>query len=203
LTGGPVRQEMTISCHAALDEWAFRALNADGGWLLDGLAVLLSSRAFGIAFGIALALIVALASRRHGRVRLIAALAAAVALSDGVGSQVLRPLFARIRPCYALPPGTFRWLAPAANAGSLPSLHAANFLAMATVAAGADPRLGAAAFVVAAGVALSRVYVGVHWPTDVLAGAAWGVVCGIAVRALAARIPPRVARPREGERARR
>jgi undecaprenyl-diphosphatase len=120
------------------------------------------------------------------RLRLVAALGAAIAMSDGLGSQLLRPLLARRRPCYALPPGTFRWLAPAADVGSLPSLHAANFFAMATVAAAAGPRLGVAALAVAVLVALSRVYVGVHWPTDVLAGwsvgAAWAALCWLIAR---------------------
>jgi len=152
---------MTVDHHTVMEEWVFRAVNAGHGWLLDQLTVTLSARTFGIVFGITLVLLVALAAGRS-RARLIAALGVAVALSDGVGSQVLRPLVARMRPCYALAPDTFRWLAPAADVGSLPSLHAANFFAMATVAAAADLRLGVGTFIVATAVALSRVYVGVH-----------------------------------------
>jgi undecaprenyl-diphosphatase len=185
---------VSVDWASGLEQRLFQVLNADGGWLLDGLAVLLSAPAFGVASWIALALLVTVLARHRSWVRLTVSLGAAVALSDGLGSQVIRPLVARVRPCHALPPGTFRWLAPAANVGSLPSLHAANFFAMATVAAAADRRLGLAAFVVAAGVALSRVYVGVHWPTDVLAGAAWGVACGLAARALVAWFPRRPSR---------
>ncbi len=54
----------------------------------------------------------------------------ALVMSDLVGAQVLRPLFGRMRPCFALPSGTVRWLAPSSDVGSLPSLHAANFFAM-------------------------------------------------------------------------
>jgi undecaprenyl-diphosphatase len=174
----------------SLEERLFRALNVDLGPAADALTVLLSSRAFGVAAGVALTLAVAWRAGA-GRRLVAAALPVAVALSDAVGSQVLRPLFGRTRPCYALPAGSFRWVVPAADVGSLPSLHAANFFAMATVAVAADRRLGLPALALAAAVALARVHGGVHWPGDVAAGAAWGVLCGglswWAARRLAAR----------------
>ena len=54
--------------------------------------------------------------------------------------------------------------------------------ACATVLALAVPRLRWPLFALAALIAFSRVYVGVHYPLDVLAGAALGVTLGLAVR---------------------
>lgn len=65
---------------------------------------------------------------------------------------------------------------------SFPSGHATVAFACATVLALAAPRLRWPLFALAALIAFSRVYVGVHYPLDVLAGAALGVLIGLGVR---------------------
>ncbi|WP_328345577.1 bifunctional phosphatase PAP2/diacylglycerol kinase family protein [Streptomyces violaceus] len=81
---------------------------------------------------------------------------------------------------------------------SFPSGHAASAAAFATGVALESPVWGAVVAPVAASVALSRVYTGAHFPSDVLAGAALGVGAAFAVRGLvptrAQATPP--ARPR-------
>jgi undecaprenyl-diphosphatase len=68
---------------------------------------------------------------------------------------------------------------------SLPSGHATVAFACATVLALAVPRLRWGFYALAALIAFSRVYVGVHYPFDVAAGAVLGVTLAIALRMLA------------------
>ncbi|MBC9728693.1 bifunctional phosphatase PAP2/diacylglycerol kinase family protein [Streptomyces sp. TRM68367] len=81
---------------------------------------------------------------------------------------------------------------------SFPSGHSASAAAFAAGVALESPAWGAAVAPVAASVALSRVYTGVHFPSDVAAGAALGVGAAFAVRGMvptrAQLTPP--ARPR-------
>jgi undecaprenyl-diphosphatase len=81
---------------------------------------------------------------------------------------------------------------------SLPSGHATVAFACATVLALAVPRLRAPLFVLAALIAFSRVYVGVHYPFDVLVGALLGFALARALRTLAAALRRSSPQPRQG-----
>jgi undecaprenyl-diphosphatase len=106
--------------------------------------------------------------------------------ADGI-SLVLRQWIGRLRPPLVYPEP--RPLVPTPHTGSFPSGHSATAFACATVIAWVSPRLAVPAFVLAALVAWSRVYVGVHWPLDVLGGAALGVLVAIALLKLVATRP--------------
>lgn len=96
--------------------------------------------------------------------------AAAFALKDATHRQ--RPFEAhpQIHPLYVV------------HSSSFPAGHAATAFAGATLLSAASPRLAPAFFSLATLIAASRVYDGVHYPTDVLAGAVLGaLVAAVAV----------------------
>ncbi len=99
---------------------------------------------------------------------------------------LLKQVFDRARPCNAL-----GWCAPllvgAPSDPSLPSGHAAGAFTFAAFIALRAPRYAAPALLFAALVAASRCVLGVHYPSDVLAGALLGTTVG----ALVARYAPR------------
>ena len=78
-------------------------------------------------------------------------------------------------------------LVPEPTSSSFPSGHAATSFACAATLAPFVSRTGAIVlYVLAAAIAFSRVYVGVHYPIDVLAGAALGLLVATALRPLPA-----------------
>jgi undecaprenyl-diphosphatase len=72
-------------------------------------------------------------------------------------------------------------LGPPSATHSFPSGHSATAFACATVLASFAPRWRGPFFLLAALIALSRVYNALHYPTDVLAGGALGALVGLAV----------------------
>lgn len=102
-------------------------------------------------------------------------------LTDQLSSHLLKPIFQRLRPCNN-PEIEVRLLAAYCGSGySFVSAHAANSFGMAVFIAAAlnwQKPLTGLLLLWAAFVSFSQVYVGVHFPADVVAGAALGTTVG-------------------------
>ncbi len=93
-----------------------------------------------------------------------------------INNMILKNLAARVRP-YETVEG-LRLLIEKQPDWSFPSGHAASSFAAAAVIWLNYGKNGRAALVLAGLIAFSRLYVGVHYPTDVLFGAADGMLIG-------------------------
>jgi undecaprenyl-diphosphatase len=112
----------------------------------------------------------------------LAALAATSAffLASGL-NWVLKAIFDRDRPPEAI---DFEALVGVPGSPSFPSGHAMSAFAVAGAIALISPRLRKPVLVVAAAIAFSRVYLGVHFWIDVLVGSALGLAIGLGCAAL-------------------
>ncbi len=150
---------------------------------LDPLAVALGYAGFAGLVWIVLAPLVA---RRAGVavVPAVLATAASVWAADLVALGV-KALVQRPRPFETIP--GVEALIGATVGTSFPSGHAATSAAGALVLAAILRRAAPVVAVLALAIAGSRVYAGVHYPTDILAGVAVGCAAGAAAIALRAR----------------
>ncbi len=125
----------------------------------------------GAWFGIGVALAVLDPSNREAW--LICAVLGPVAIGL---NYLIKLVVKRPRPVLeGLPP-----LGGAPSSLSFPSAHATSSFAVATAMTRVEP-LGALAFVLALALSLGRPYLGMHYPSDVLAGALLGVALGLIV----------------------
>ena len=130
--------------------------------------------------------VIMLLVRRHRRCG--AMLASGLIAGVLLGNVLLKNLVARPRPCWI--DSSVDMLVAVPMDFSFPSGHTlASFIA-ATILLRYDKRLGIAALVVAVAVAFSRLYLYVHFPTDVACGVVLGVGIGLAVCALFDRFVP-------------
>ncbi|MCP4231707.1 MAG: phosphatase PAP2 family protein [bacterium] len=160
-----------------LDVILFRFVNQSLSCdMLDWLVYFASDRYF-------LYLIILLSAvylyRKYGPRSLIVVVIAiiAVSASDFTGFRFIRPLFSRARPCL-IPEANAIPLLGRNTSYSMPSLHAASAFGFATVVWFYYRKVGWALAGAALLIGFCRVYGGVHWPSDILAGALLG--CSIA-----------------------
>ena len=119
----------------------------------------------------------------------IIAIALLIAFADQLTSGFMKPFFQRFRPCRAEAGLDFAVHIVHGHCGGkfgFASSHAANFFALATFLSYYFGRrkISFIVFSCAAIVAFSRVYLGVHYPGDVLVGAVVGMLGGFMISRL-------------------
>ncbi|MGA3266814.1 MAG: glycosyltransferase family 39 protein [Verrucomicrobiota bacterium] len=148
-----------------LCDWLMPILSGDGVHWFIPLAVCLGLAA--LAFG-------------NARLRLCTLMILlVVALGDPLVINTIKHAVARPRPCLVLPDAIARL--GGTGSGSMPSAHAANWFAMTMIAFLFYRRSAWFMLLMASAVSFSRIYNGVHYPSDVLVGAILGAGYAVAL----------------------
>ena len=100
-------------------------------------------------------------------------------MADQISSNFLKDIFERPRPCQIM--SDLRLLVNCGSGFSMPSSHAANSFAQAALFGTLVPKSRWYLIIIASMISISRVFVGVHYPGDVLVGTILGVMIGLLV----------------------
>lgn len=125
----------------------------------------------------------------RGRWMVGAAVVAALIIDPTI-YRLFKPLFARVRPCFE---PALDWVRAVDGCGGrygFPSSHAANSFGLLVIAGAFYKTSRYYLIPIAVLVSLGRVYLGVHYPSDVLAGAAYGAMVGIGTIFAAKKLAP-------------
>lgn len=154
--------------------WIAQFIRLD--WLTPGVVFYTNLGNSGLCFlAIALLLLCFRATRRGGATALVA-----IGLGGLVTNLTIKPLITRPRPWVVME--DFVSVVTSSDPHSFPSGHTTAAFAFGVALCLTLPQkwAKAAALAAAAFMGFSRLYVGVHFPTDVLAGAVIGTCCGVA-----------------------
>lgn len=117
---------------------------------------------------------------------LIILLILTIFVADQLSSSVLKPLIHRLRPCNdSYLHNYIRLLVSSSSSFSFPSSHASNHFAIAffliKIFSARFKWVFPVSLVWAAAISYAQVYVGLHFPLDIIAGAVLGAVIGISM----------------------
>ncbi|MCB0390760.1 MAG: phosphatase PAP2 family protein [Bdellovibrionales bacterium] len=115
---------------------------------------------------------------RISAIRIFLALILTAGVSDLIGYRILKPSFNRVRPNNNPNIQSQLRLLRSPGSPSFPSNHSMNSFAVGTVAVFYYPYLAWIVYPLAAIIAMFRMYAGVHYFTDILGGAIFGILLG-------------------------
>ena len=165
-----------------MDYSLFRDINGLSGAPLPDHVFRFVAERFEIALIALVALIFLIPWRAHRQELRIGAVFATAAAAIGLlVNQPISHAVDRLRP-YVAHPATAHLLIARSHDPSFPSDHATGGFALACGMFLYDRLVGTILFVLAALLAFSRVYVGTHYPADVLGGALIGVLAALLLR---------------------
>jgi undecaprenyl-diphosphatase len=171
-----------FSLFTSLDTALFRLINEQGqnsffNWFMPFMTELKNFTYVLIALGIW----ILWKERKAGLVFLVF-IGLTLTITDQFSSHFLKEMIGRVRPCHVLE--NVHMLTDCNTSYSFPSSHAVNIFATAFFLAQPLRRLAPAFYAIAAVVAYSRIYIGIHYPLDVLGGAAIGLLIAWPMRRL-------------------
>lgn len=102
-----------------------------------------------------------------------------LALADSICADILKKLFSRPRPCHTFP--DLRTIMGCGGKYGFPSNHASNSVVVAFILTSFYKKLIPYFWTLATLVCISRMYLGKHYPSDLLGGALLGIGLGFAL----------------------
>ena len=142
--------------------------------IFDFIMPIITNQNFLVFSGLLVLGYLAIYGGKRGRITIVVLLIA-VSASDAICFQIIKPWVGRLRPSYEF----YEYINLLVSKGgkySFPSNHASNSFVFATVLSYFYDKRNSLLFLLASTIAFSRIYVGVHYPLDIVFGSIIGYV---------------------------